>query len=101
VLVALTQRRILRLAEPRRDSIAVRAADVLAVDGNRPAAALDRHHLAAAGAFAERGTVGGRFLRIVVREAVGAAGADGERAGRRQAGSRPRQWRPESDQTSS
>jgi hypothetical protein len=82
VLVALTQRRVLRFPETPRDRIAMRAAGILAVDCDRSACALHWHDLAAAGAFAEGGAACGRLLCIVVGKAVGTARPDGERARR-------------------
>src|SRR5262245_21301964 len=82
VLVALAQRSVLCCAKPTGDRIAVRPARVLAVDGDRPAGAPDRHDLAAAGAFAKRGAARIGLLGVVVGKAVGAARADCERARR-------------------
>src|SRR5262245_2763174 len=88
VLVAVAQRGVLGLAQPGGDRVTVGAAGIAGVDGDRAAGAPHRNDLAAARAFAERGLRGGVVLGVVVAEAVGAAGADGERAGRLAPGGR-------------
>src|SRR5262249_45117159 len=97
VAVALLQRGVLRLAEPRGGGEAVGAAEVAAVDREGGAIALHRRdHLAVrAGAFLERSLARPLLAREVIGKAVGAAVADRQCAGGLRCGRRKRKARHE------
>src|SRR6266849_4445160 len=84
VLVAGRERDVLRLSEPARRRISVRAARAPAVDRKGGAALLEHHHHLAlrAGAFALRGAHRRSRVRIVEGVAEGRARPDRHRARR-------------------